>query len=476
MKDLIKRSIVYLGISLGLFTCTGDEGAIGPSGLNSLINILSENAGVNCATGGKKIQAGLDKNANNVLDIDEILTTNYVCNGEDGKTSLTVVVTESKGANCISGGVKITSGVDSNKNGILEENEITTTAYVCNGIDGINSLTKVTNESVGSNCQFGGLKIDSGIDSNRNGILDTSEIASSVYVCNGIDGNNSLNTVTNEVVGSNCQFGGLKIDSGIDSNRNGILDTSEIASSAYVCNGIDGNNSLNTVTNEVVGSNCQFGGLKIDSGIDSNRNGILDDTEIGSTTYVCNGIDGFTTIVNITDEIIGSNCKNGGVKITSGIDLNRNGTLDVSEIDVTRFVCNGIDGIINEEIQIKLVGGIGSAANSLSSTPITVQGNSSFDIRNFVNVDSVVFVSDPYVGNNTNFALVELFNFTDNQVIANTLIRTNNLNEEKKQLKTVNIFDQLPKKQLILGIKLSSEVNGQFSASGLPYLFLYRSK
>ena len=372
MKDLIKRSIVYLGISLGLFTCTGDEGAIGPSGLNSLINILSENAGVNCATGGKKIQAGLDKNANNVLDIDEILTTNYVCNGEDGKTSLTVVVTESKGANCISGGVKITSGVDSNKNGILEENEITTTAYVCNGIDGINSLTKVTNESVGSN--------------------------------------------------------------------------------------------------------CQFGGLKIDSGIDSNRNGILDDTEIGSTTYVCNGIDGFTTIVNITDEIIGSNCKNGGVKITSGIDLNRNGTLDVSEIDVTRFVCNGIDGIINEEIQIKLVGGIGSAANSLSSTPITVQGNSSFDIRNFVNVDSVVFVSDPYVGNNTNFALVELFNFTDNQVIANTLIRTNNLNEEKKQLKTVNIFDQLPKKQLILGIKLSSEVNGQFSASGLPYLFLYRSK
>ena len=372
MNYLVKKGIVYLSVPLCLIGCTGDEGPIGPSGLNSLTSLSTENAGTNCENGGTKIQAGIDKNANNILDGDEVMTTNYVCSGANGKTSLTSVITESKGANCPTGGVKITSGVDLNKNGTLDESEITTSAYVCNGINGSNTLTKLTSESAGSNCQNGGLKIDSGIDANNNGTLDNSEIASTAYVCNGVDGKISL--------------------------------------------------------------------------------------------------------VNVTDEIAGAKCKNGGVKITSGIDSNGNGTLDISEIQATRYVCNGIDGIINEEIQLRIVDGIGSAANTSSSTPLIVPGLSSFDIRNFVNVDSVVFVSDPYVGDHVNYALLELYNVTDGQVLANTLLRTNNLFAEKSQLKTVNLFDEIPNKQITLGIKLSSETNGQFSASGIPYLFLYRSK
>jgi pimeloyl-ACP methyl ester carboxylesterase len=89
--------------------------------------------------------------------------------------------------------------------------------------------------------------------------------------------------------------------------------------------------------------------------------------------------------------------------------------------------------------------------------------------------DSVVFVSDPYVANASNFALLELYNVTDGQVIANSLLRTNRLYEEKIQLKTGNLFNGIPKKQITLGIRLSSETNGQFSASGSPYLLLYRS-
>jgi hypothetical protein len=424
MNCLVKRGLVYLSIISFLIACKGDQGVIGPSGLNSLVSLSIENAGVNCENGGIKIQAGVDKNANSVLDTDEVLTTNYVCNGANGKTSLTSVVTEPKGINCTLGGVKINSGVDINKNGTLENNEITTTAYVCNGINGSNGLTKLTNESAGLNCKNGGLKVDSGIDTNNNGVLDNSEITTTVYVCNGINGNNTLTKLTNETSGSNCKNGGLKIDSGSDANINGTLDNSEISSTAYICNGLDGKISL----------------------------------------------------VNITDEIAGAKCKNGGVKITSGIDLNGNGTLDPSEIQATRYVCNGIDGIINEEIQLRIIDGIGSAANTSSSTPLIVPGLSSFDIRNFVNVDSVVFVSDPYVGDKLNYALLELYNVTDGQVFANTLIRTNNLFAEKSQLKTGNLFNEIPSKQITLGIKLSSETNGQFSASGIPYLFLYRSK
>jgi hypothetical protein len=45
-------------------------------------------------------------------------------------------------------------------------------------------------------------------------------------------------------------------------------------------------------------------------------------------------------------ELPGVNCEYGGVKITSGLDTNRNGTLDPSEITATEYVCNGAPGMI----------------------------------------------------------------------------------------------------------------------------------
>lgn len=340
---------------------------------------------------------------------------------------------------------------------------------------GLNSLTNVTNEPAGTNCENGGIRIEVGTDSNEDGVLDSDEIQSTSYVCNGVDGAISLTTVTTEAAGTNCENGGLKINSGIDVNGDGTLDDTEISATAYVCNGIDGNNSLTKITNEVSGTNCENGGLKIDSGIDANSDGTLDDAEISATAYVCNGIDGEVSLVNISDEVAGANCENGGVKIESGIDSDGDLVLDIDEILVTRYVCNGIDGVINEEIQIKVVDGIGSAANTSSSTPVVVSGSTSFNISNFANVDSVVFVSDPYVSNTSNFALVELYNITDDVVIANSLIRANNLFDDKVQIKTDNIFSELPTKEITLGIRLSSEINGEFSASGIPYIFLYRS-
>ena len=39
---------------------------------------------------------------------------------------------------------------------------------------------------------------------------------------------------------------------------------------------------------------CIYGGVKIESGIDENMNGVLDDDEVDNTAYVCNGIPGTT--------------------------------------------------------------------------------------------------------------------------------------------------------------------------------------
>lgn len=47
------------------------------------------------------------------------------------------------------------------------------------------SLVKNTNILSGSECEFGGIRVESGIDNNNNGVLDAGEIDSTEYVCNG---------------------------------------------------------------------------------------------------------------------------------------------------------------------------------------------------------------------------------------------------------------------------------------------------
>ncbi|MDO5981411.1 hypothetical protein [Flavivirga spongiicola] len=342
------------------------------------------------------------------------------------------------------------------------------------GNDGINSLINISDEISGSNCENGGLRVEAGLDSNSNGILENNEIQNTKYVCNGINGSNSLITVISEPKGQNCENGGIRINSGIDANNNNILDESEIMSSAYICNGIDGNISLTKISNEDSGVNCENGGLKIYYGIDSNNDGVLNDNEVQYTTYTCNGLNGNLSLTNITDEAEGTICENGGVKIESGVDSNRNELLDENEINITKYVCNGIDGVINEEIRLKVADGIGSTANTSSSIPIIVAGIT-FNKSNFENVGSIFFESDPYVGNSSNYASLELYNITDNVAISNTLIRTNNTFNIKENLITDNIIDNLPENEIVLGIRLSSEIDGEFSASGIPYLVIKRS-
>jgi len=353
----------------------------GTSGYNSLVDINDEPIGENCAAGGKSISTGLDANQNNILDSSEIKETTYVCNGLSGASgttdgaagynSLVDISDELDGENCVNGGKKISTGMDADRNDILDPSEINNTSYVCNGLDGnsdgtsgYNSLVDITDEPAGSNCAAGGKSISTGLDANQNSILDSSEIEKSSYVCNGQSGAssesgyNSLVDISDELVGTNCANGGKKITTGMDTNRNDTLDPSEIDNTSYVCNGADGNggttgsgyNSLVDIADEPAGSNCEAGGKSISTGLDANQNSILDSSEIEKSSYVCNGQSGassesgYNSLVDISDELVGTNCANGGKKITTGMDINRNDTLDPSEIDNTSYVCNGADG------------------------------------------------------------------------------------------------------------------------------------
>jgi hypothetical protein len=188
------RALFILAAALPACTgADGSDGMNGANGADgtdgSIVQTSSEPAGANCADGGTKLEIGHDGDGDGTLAGAEIEQTVYACNGDPGPAgtsgaqSLIVVTPESPGANCAAGGQKIEYGIDDDDSGTLETREVDGTEYVCNGSDGLISLIATADEPVGANCVFGGTKITSGVDDNDNGTLEESEVDSTAYVC-----------------------------------------------------------------------------------------------------------------------------------------------------------------------------------------------------------------------------------------------------------------------------------------------------
>lgn len=93
---------------------------------------------------------------------------------------------EPAGAHCPSGGTAIRLGPDSNHNGSLEDSEVieSQTRYVCAAPTAPSpALVEVLPEPPGPHCRHGGSVVRSGLDGNRDGVLDASEVTSSQFVC-----------------------------------------------------------------------------------------------------------------------------------------------------------------------------------------------------------------------------------------------------------------------------------------------------
>lgn len=111
---------------------------------------------------------------------------------------------EAPGPNCPNGGIKVSTGLDWNHDGELSDDEVGTSRFVCNGADGadgigtpgpagdagVNGLSIVTPEPAGTNCRYGGLRIDVGMDLDGDGTLSASEITGTRYICDrsSVDG------------------------------------------------------------------------------------------------------------------------------------------------------------------------------------------------------------------------------------------------------------------------------------------------
>lgn len=175
------------------------------------------------------------------------------------------------------------------------------------------SLVSVKPEGAGSNCAAGGQRIDVGTDTNENGALEDGEVKSSSYVCNGgpgsagppgMPGMNGMNGVSSfvgsvaEPPGDNCTHGGVKLTLGLDANGNGTLDGGEATGVSYVCNGAPGSagdggttglSTLVFAVPEAPGIYCPAGGVRLQLGLDLDADGMLDPAEVQSTQYICNG-------------------------------------------------------------------------------------------------------------------------------------------------------------------------------------------
>lgn len=334
------------------YICNGADGA---DGLVSLTRTSTNTNGACGQRDGVLFESGLDTDGNGTLDDTEVTNSNAICDANDGAPARIVVTDEPAGLNCVAGGQRIVSGTDENRDGVLTGSEIQDTTFVC---DPINNLVSVTALVSGTStiCPTGGSRIEVGLDTNANGTLDTAEISQTTYSCSGSDGVSSLVSVTPEAPGANCVNGGQRVASGRDVDGNGTLDAGEVTSTAFVCDGSNGQNGMNGVNGGLVrvsaepnGANCPNGGSRIESGLDTSNDGVLDAGEVTATSYVCSG-PALNSLVRTTALAPGPDCANGGVRIDSGLDTDGNGVLGGAETTASAFVCNGM-GMVPFAIQ-----------------------------------------------------------------------------------------------------------------------------
>ena len=327
----------------------GLPGRPGQSGMSALVRTSAEPAGVNCAVGGVRIQAGLDVNSSGVLDDGEVKETTFVCNGVAGvvgvagavgvtgpagaggapgasSTALLRTDIEPAGANCASGGVRIQSGLDRNANDLLDDSEVRLTSYACNGAAGTSASPTGPAGPAGTTGPAGtpGTLSPAG-PSGATGAVGTPGTpgtpglagpsgapgAPGAPGASGTPGLTSLVRTTPEAAGANCAAGGQLVQAGLDANSNGALDVGEVQSSVYACNGVAGVpgatgtpgatgatgaigaagpaglNSLIRTAPQPAGANCAAGGLRVQVGPDTSRDGVLQTGEVTSTDYVC---------------------------------------------------------------------------------------------------------------------------------------------------------------------------------------------
>lgn len=135
MIGSIRFPAVSACLALALTACGGGGGNGGDAEVNAQPSTVHATAiiapGPECPAGGVSVDSGIDDNGNGVLDAAEVDSTEIICNGEDGPASLIALTDVPPGPDCANGGTRVEAGVDLNADGVLDAGEVTSQAFVC---------------------------------------------------------------------------------------------------------------------------------------------------------------------------------------------------------------------------------------------------------------------------------------------------------------------------------------------------------
>ena len=170
-------------------------------------------------------------------------------------------------ADCVEGGIIYEKGEDVNENGILDTNEILTTQHVCNNEDGVNYNIPTTlaepeipivwiwpaynlkcgdGTTDGAHPGFGGKQIHVGFDTDGDNYLMSDGVVNELYgpsgevlifqnLCKVSDTSEILVTLDYFEPDTECVNGGYVINFGVDQNGDKFLDTDEVVHTETLC-------------------------------------------------------------------------------------------------------------------------------------------------------------------------------------------------------------------------------------------------
>lgn len=184
------------------------------------------------------------------------------------------------------------------------------------------------------------------------------------------------------------------------------------------------------------------------------------------------GQDGLKSLIRIENEPEGANCMAGGYQVHSGIDLNSNDTLDDNEIQVSEYICHGIDGYYDKQVIIPFIGVNNLSTNSSAGIVSSARELPDFNINNYPGADSIVFGGFPRSPDGID-CIVHLYDKTNGRIIENSMLISR---ETGLVWHTTyrNFIDKLPNETVDLAIFIKSGQNGKDVLFKEPTLIIYR--
>ncbi|MFT6397868.1 MAG: hypothetical protein ACJAYU_002623 [Bradymonadia bacterium] len=207
------------------------------------------------------------------------------------------------------------------------------------------ALLASASELVGDNCEFGGTALSVGIDINADAELTDTEVDSSSYVCDAVSGSVAGTTVltADESAGTSCPEGGISQTTGVDADGDGALPETEVVNVSHVCGvASNGSGTFSQSGDDEPGANCTDGGVRIDSGVDPDGDGVLAGAEIADTADACFPAAGWSTVLSV-QEYLGREtqaCPGGSIANYVGVDIDNGGDLQDDERSVSIIICS----------------------------------------------------------------------------------------------------------------------------------------